>query len=472
MLSVIRIMGAVLRQRGPELIAAYLAGATAHFLLIRLAGLVTAASEFWGMFVHPLPILARLISYVVMILIVREALPALSALAPIRVATRAERRTALINAILMAVLPFFAFYYATGYFNEDMRSIIQVSAEIQRQWILTAAFVEGAESPFEKAELDINALVLLIVAAAFALRTIVKRFEKRLPTWTRLVSVYLEVVWVFLSVRVIKELLGGAGEWLESRVGFAWIFGIGDWIAATMPPIAAAWEAITAGLGAAAGLIAAPLAWLMVAGVVYGQAISARPLAEQVSALTRVKSTYGRVNQTVREGVTFAVDQVAGDTKGRLATIGKALAMALRAGPIFLGGYVLLYQLWNLGAGWLDVGLLRVLGPLSPETLWWVTPIVGTLALAISEPLRSALVSAAYDTALNVTVDKNVARAEDAHTAAAEQSAAEAEHSATDTDTDTDTTEVAQSAETTATAETGHTPETEPAATHHSATET
>ncbi|MGF3054322.1 hypothetical protein ACQUSY_10240 [Microbacterium sp. YY-03] len=413
MLTVARTMGAVLWRRGPELMAAYLAGAAAHFLLIRLAGLVTAASEFWGMFVHPLPILARLISYVVMLLIVRDALPSLSAMVPPGSAPRAERRTALINAILMAILPFFAFYYATGYLNEDMRSIIQVSATIQRDWTLTSALAGGTETAFERAELDINVLIVVIAVAAFALRALAKRFEKTLPAWTRLASVYLEVVWVFLSVRVIRELVNGASAWLEDRTAFAWLFGIGDWFAATLPPVAAVWEAFVAVIGAVAGLIGAPLAWLTVAGVVYGQAVAARPLAAQVSALTRVKSRYGRVNQTVREGVTFAVDKVAGDTKGRLATIGKALSMALRAGPLVLGGYVLLYQLWVLGAAWLDVGLLRMLGPLSPDVMYWVTAITWPLALAISEPLRSALVSAAYDTVLTTTVNDNVAQAEE-----------------------------------------------------------
>ena len=416
MLSVIRTMGMVLWRRGPELLAAYLVGATAHFLLIRASAVVTAASEFWGMFVHPLPILARLMSYVVMLLMVREALPTLSALAPQRAETRAQRMTGLLNATLMAILPFFAFYYAAGYLNEDMRTIIQIATAIQRDWLLNSPTVApDGETPFERAELDINLIILLIVGAAFGLRALAKKFEKNLPAWTRLASVYLEVVWVFLTVRVIRELVNGAGSWLEGRAGFAWLWGIGDWFASTLPPVAAVWEGTLAAISAAAGLIGPPLAWLMVAGVVYGQAISSRPLGEQISALTRVKSRFGRVNQTVREGVTFAVDQVAGDTKGRLAVIGKALSLALRAGPIFLGGYVLLYQLWIIAAGWLDVGLLRLFGPIDPATIFWLSPVTYTLALVISEPLRAALVAAAYDTALNTNVDKQVVRAQATH---------------------------------------------------------
>ena len=66
-----------------------------------------------------------------------------------------------------------------------------------------------------------------------------------------------------------------------------------------------------------------------------------------------------------------------------------------------------------LGAAWLDVGLLRMLGPLSPDVMYWVAAITWPLALAISEPLRSALVSAAYDTVLTTTVNDNVAQAEE-----------------------------------------------------------
>lgn len=411
MFAVLRTMGIVLRRSWPELLAAYVAGAAAHHLLIQLAGLVAASSQFASLFVQPLPVLARLISYVAMILVVRDSLPVLSRISPRTFTSASERRITFINAVLMSVLPFFAFYYAAGFLKEDNIAIMRIATRIQTDAIAQAALdetlVDGA-TPYAEAEITLSIWVFVVVGVAFALRQLGKKFDKQLPTWTRLISVYLEVVWVFMTVMVLRIVLDAVSTWIETRQGLSWFFGIGDWFAANLPALASAWEFLLSLLGALAGLVATPLAWLTIVGVIYGQAIAAQPVVLRVGAFTRARSRYATVNADVREGIDLAVDKVVGTARSRLQSIAKAFTLMFRAGPLIIGTYIALFALWNLGDGWLDVAFTRIFGPLDPQMLAMASPVAAALAGIIMEPLRSALVSSTYDAALANTIEQSI----------------------------------------------------------------
>lgn len=412
MLALLRTWGTVLRRSWPELLAAYFVAAVAHRLLIQLSAWVYSYSDLLAYFVEPLAILARLIGYVAMILIVRDSLPTLSALAPTTFATSADRRRAFVNSILVSILPFFAFYYAAGFLKEDHFDVVRAGTQmsVDRSIIEQLA---GKETVVPQALTDqVGWLSVSMAVLAFALRSVLKRFADRLPRWFSVVSVYLEVVWVFMFVAVVETVRKGAVAWMEGRKGLAWFFDIGDWFAANLPVVASAWEALVGVIGTTVSLVSVPLAWLTTVGVVYGQKLSAQPVKISARAFELARRRYSSVNQTVREGVNFAVDKVAGEAKGRLSLIYKAFTLMFRAGPVLFAGYVLIYHLWTLGFSWLQFAIPRLFGPMDVDDAQAVATFATAFVVVVTEPLRIALIGAAYDSALGRTFDRSILKAE------------------------------------------------------------
>ena len=97
----------------PALLAWFLAGWLARYVLIELAALVGSSWLLGGLLIMPLAILARLISFVAMFLVLRPSMPQLQRLAASPASAKA-RRTEFMNAVLVAILPFFAFYAPWG----------------------------------------------------------------------------------------------------------------------------------------------------------------------------------------------------------------------------------------------------------------------------------------------------------------------------------------------------------------------
>lgn len=412
MLALLRTWGTVLRRSWPELLAAYFVAAVAHRLLIQLSAWVYSYSQMGSFAVEPLAVLARLVGYVSMILIIRNSLPTLSSIAPQTYTSPADRRKSFINSILASILPFFAFYYAAGLFKEDHFTVVRIGTQIQIDRSVVAVVADEETIGSQEALVSVGWFSIAVVAVAFSVRAILRRFEGRLPRWTSLVSVYLEVIWVFMLISVIFEVRENTETWMEGRKGLAWLFNIGDWVAANLPVVATSWEALTAVLGAIVGLISVPLAWLTVVGVIYGQALSAQPLTMRARVFEQARTRYSGLNENVREGISFAVEKVAGETKGRLAMIYRAFTLMFRAGPVLFTGFVLLYQLWALGAAWLEIALPRIFGAMDLSEYAIMLTFFSGLAIALAEPLRIALVGAAYDSALTRTFDRSVAKAE------------------------------------------------------------
>ncbi len=401
MLSALRTFGRVLWRHWPALLAWYLVSTALHDLWISLAGWAGAQSSIVGIMLMPIAALLGLTGYIGMFLVVRDSLPQLVFLAPLPTGRR-QRLREFTSTLLAAILPYFAFYVTWGFFAKDMQSYARVAEQayeglVFSTWDLSSG--EALSTDGRITDFAIGPVTLAILVVAYALRWLGKRYEKRLPAWLAPFSVYLEGVWVFMAVYLISDAATAVTAWVDTRVGMVWLDGITSWISVHLVVVSIVWDAVVWFIGQAGGVLLLPLAWLTIAGVVYGQAItvSAPKLRPRTRGGRRIHERYGRLG----DGTRRRVQELFAPLTDRFAAIGRSVLLMWRAGPVLLGLYALCYAGWT----YLDAGIGNLLphlfGPHDLDTYWVVVlPLIQLIVPVVMEPVRIALVSAAYDTTL------------------------------------------------------------------------
>lgn len=398
MLSILTQTLRLVARRWPQLLAWFLAGWLARYLLIELAAQVGATFALGGLLLLPLAILARLVSFVAMFLVLRDDMPNLRRLAASSLPeTGRDRRAAFLDAVLVSILPFFAFYYAWGMLRDDFFAYSGRALELYLYFRGDPTAV--GRIPYSDIDrLEFDALTIGIIVAAFAGRWALKRWRERIPRWTALVGVYLEAVWVFLTVYLIAGALGSFTSWWEGRQALAWLAAARDWVSGLAAPLGWIWDGVEWILGQVGDIVLQPIAWLAIAGVIYGRAIAARAVAlpedERVDAVRR---RYASVPARVRR----RLGDVSGQITARFRPLGRAFVLIWHAGAIPMGLFILGYTVVMALQGWLRWGITGLIGPQDVEGFWYIIDAAVILAVvAITEPLRIAVVAAAYDHAL------------------------------------------------------------------------
>lgn len=397
MIAVVQLAGRLLLRHWPALLALYLGGILVRYVVIEVAGFVGAYSAVAGSLLFPLAILARLVALVAMLLVLRDGMRELLAIAPLP-ADAAERRRSFVDALLAGILPFFAFYAAWGYLREDAVAyttrVLEVSTELDLVAIVAG---ESAAGDGLAGEITITPVTVAIAVAAFVLRWLWKRHREQLPRGLAVGAVYLEAVWIFFAVVVISDVLGRITAWVDTRQAMVWLEDLRATIASAFVPLAWAWEGVEWLLGEVGGIVLLPLAWLTIAGVVYGRAVAPDPVAPALirgtvveRARTGWRSLPGRVRARLAD--------VWSDFVSRFTPITRTLGLMWRAGPVLIGGYILLYTVLLLLEGTLEWGLVRLIGPHDIDDFWLVNDqLIFLIVPVLMEPLRIALVASAYD---------------------------------------------------------------------------
>jgi hypothetical protein len=92
----------------------------------------------------------------------------------------------------------------------------------------------------------------------------------------------------------------------------------------------------------------------------------------------------------------------------RFQPISRALVLMWRAGPVLIGGYILLYTLLLALESLVGIGVTRLFGPNDISGFWMVNDQLILLAIPlIIEPLRIVLVSSSYDQVIARLVKRN-----------------------------------------------------------------
>ena len=376
----------------PALAAIYLAGTLTRYGAIQVAGFIGAYSAVAGALLFPLAILSRLVALVAMLLVLRDGMVQLGAIAPIPEDPVARRR-AFVDALLGGILPFVAFYAAWGYLREDAQAYFTRVLEINTGLIADEVFTNAERAgDAQVGWLSFGPLTIAIIIVAFSGRWLWKRYRARLPRGLAVIAVYLEVLWVYLSVTLIGEGLDAVSTWVGSRQGIVWLGDLRAWVGDQLVPVAWIWDGVEWLLGEAGGIILLPLAWLTIAGVIYGQAVAPQTARLSGGVVIRAMARFDTLPSRLRA----RLKDVWSDLIARFQPIGRAILLMWRAGPVLIGFYILMFTaLLALDAA-IDLGITRVLGPHDLADFWMVNqPLIFLLTPMIIEPLRVVLVAGA-----------------------------------------------------------------------------
>jgi hypothetical protein len=397
--------------RWPVLLALFLAGWLARYLLIEVAGFVGTTNTLAAFLIMPVAILARLASFIGMFLVLRPDMPAFA-----RLATRGEdavdrtdqepepARPSLQDLFLASILPFFAFYAAWQFLQED---VLQYAASALEK----INFFEVADEPVGVLDIQLNWASATAIVVALTGRHLLKRYSTSLPRWTPVLTVYLEAVWVYLTLFLIMNYRDELDAWLSTRAATHWVADLRGWLGDLFAPIGVVWDAIGWAIGEAGALVLLPVAWLALAGIVYGRALVAGPVRVRLPQnryAERVRTGYARVPRAVSRRVA----DVGVGVVSRWKPLANALTLVWRAGVVPMGIFVLAYTALEASGAWLSFGATRLLGA-HDLAMWWMN-VDGALDFGIEvllEPLRICLIAAGYDYCLRQLGERRQAAA-------------------------------------------------------------
>ncbi|HKP07649.1 MAG TPA: hypothetical protein VJU58_10395 [Microbacterium sp.] len=413
-LDVLRTAGRLLWSHWPVMLALYVGAIFARYVVIEFAGWVGSYSAVAGSLLLPVAILVRLIALVGMLLVLRDGMRQLRAIAPLP-EDRSSRRREFFAALMAGILPFFAFYAAWGYLREDAAAYsARVLEESSGRALTEAVLGVNAGGDGLAGEITLTPVTVAIVVVAYALRWLLTRYRERLPKWFGVFAAYLEAVWVYFAAVVISIVVGAVGSWISSRQGMVWLADLRETVSSAFVPLAWMWEAVEWVLGEAGGLILLPVAWLTIAGVVYGRAVAPAPISTEGlggEVGRRIRSRYRSLPQRLRA----RVGDIWSDLVSRFTPIGRALVLMWRAGPALIAGFVLLYTLLLWLQGVLEWAIPRLVGPQDVDEFWFVyDQLIFLVAPLLVEPVRIALVAGGYDAVVGTLRSRDAADAADA----------------------------------------------------------
>jgi hypothetical protein len=196
----------------------------------------------------------------------------------------------------------------------------------------------------------------------------------------------------------------------------AFLEGVREQVLNAVAPLRWLWEGLGWVLSEAGPVLIAPLAWLTIAEVVFGQAIVAEKLRLENELISRVREHATAIpNPVVRR-----LKDLGEELGARFRPIGRAILLMWRAGPLLVASYALLYVAVKALESYLSFGITRLIGP--HEFLTWaiILPVVSLVPLLITEPLRIAVISGAYDATLGRLRRRPQERADSASVSAEE----------------------------------------------------
>jgi hypothetical protein len=329
----------------------------------------------------------------------------------------------MLELLAVTLLPLVAVWSAWGFFDQQ---VSQLSATFLVQNGLQAGsgfFKVGIHSWHNY----LPALIILLV-----LRRVFQALDDRWPSRpVKFAQVWAESFFVLLTVVITPFAILEGKEWFKDRSFWYWSLdwwdGFKDFFDKINIPVPAGieflwgffWESLWPlfKLG-----VAEPLTWLAITTVVFGHRVLS---SGGVLRGTRIERRLG--GQTVQEapqrgrlaGLTYkAPDLVLGGLREKFYPALNAFRLLVRVGPVFLGVVCLVYTFWYLGNGWAFVVIQRLLGVHGQYWGLMNHEIANLIGRVLFEPLRIALLAAAFDLCISVGKER---RAEAAAAAEAKE---------------------------------------------------
>jgi hypothetical protein len=390
------VAGKLLVRHWPVLLALGLAGMAFRGAALWAAVEVSDHVNWLGQALIIFAPLGFLVAIILMLRVLRHDLPhaeqALATAAPADATTGRERR--LIDVTTSMVVPFFAVYVSAGLLTSDVAQFMNEAGADEFNQIDFYGTGDGPD--FSRVFISSGVLVAGLVLAAWVLRFIIGRVEKR---WQFLgfaiLGALVEVYWSANVAGYIDREKSGFTAWLQDRVVVARATEYYHTAVERLGPLGTPVKATTTWIWDALGsldvVVIVPLAWITVGAVVLGHTLAPAPRSEHPW------TDRARVPKPLARTVTGVAD----DVTSRFTAFFEGLRMMVRAGliPMLLFGLAALLALrvpYFVSALW-----RLVVGPVESDTYVAWAPIEGAFEDALMLMVLAALLAAGVDRMLS-----------------------------------------------------------------------
>lgn len=394
----------------PRLVALYLTGWFIRYWVLQGAIAVGIAhGELWGSIIMAVVPIVRLLTYLAMFLVIRSATPGLQHLDD----SGGGGPRGVIDVTMTAVLPFLVIYTVWKLVVEDF-FVYYTTVNI------TTVYEGTQDRVAQVLNHTAGGPLITVIVAAFLLRQAITRFRDRLPSWTMLFAVYFQVLWLFLTIQASFAALFGTADWIAQRRIMVWNNELRDNLTSHLGVLGRCWEFLGSALGPLAQVVALSLAWLAIAGAVYGTPLNPtwqggrrtflghRGDVAAARAIDRGRHTLQPRWQRMPAALQERVVEFLRGQLGMFAPIVDAGRLILHGGAVPIAFFVLAYTVLVLLApgnayfdptvtdGYLWRAVAVALGP--HEWAWWQTfdETIRVAIDALTDPVRICLVAATY----------------------------------------------------------------------------
>ena len=320
----------------------------------------------------------------------------------------------VLELLAVTLLPLVAVWSAWGFIDKQV-SQLSAGFLVQNGLQPGSGFFKLSNNNWQG---YLPALVILLV-----LRRVLQSVDDRWPSRpVKFVQVWAEAFFVLLTFMVGGYAVGWAKGWFKDRSFWYWSLdwwgGFKDFFHNIHIPIPAGieflwgffwdslWPLFKDG-------VAEPLTWLAITTVVFGHRVLS---SGGVFRGTRLESRLGSQAALQEEAprgrlvsLTYkAPDLVLGGLREKFYPALNAFRLLVRVGPVFLGVVCLVYTFWVLTDGWAFVAIQRLIG--IHGQFWGLMNIevAGMIEGLLFEPLRIALLAAAFDLCISVGSERRV----------------------------------------------------------------
>jgi hypothetical protein len=381
-------IGRVLSRVWPALLAWYLAGQVVRAAIIAIASPIGPESPLAALVLVPIAALAVLVSYVGMFLAVRRAMPVYRELADGDVEFQSLRDAAaeFSTVLLASIIPFFTLYALIGLLAKDLSDYAR------------SAFRYSIGS--ENGVLDVGdgPLVVIVIVVALTGRIALKIFGSRLPKWLAIIEIYLEATWIFVAITGLTGAFGQIIGWINDRRLVQWFTDARELVMGLGEPVRRAIESIDGLVPAIAHVVLLPLAWLLIAGIVYTRTLAnidhSRLVPERISGAALAR--FERLPAILRRQAFLVTDEW-DDIGGPFTQSGQLIR---RAGIVNLAIFMAAYGILFAARQWTTWLIYRLVGP--HDGWFWsaVDPVLSLASSLVVEPVRVVLLAVTFDLCL------------------------------------------------------------------------
>ncbi|HEX3207678.1 MAG TPA: hypothetical protein VHQ68_15725, partial [Propionibacteriaceae bacterium] len=367
----------------PTIMAVYLLGWLGSELTLRVAVIAGDFSAWLALALFAFSFVCTLVAAIVILTLAGREL-GISQLLPEDERETDNRDTGLTHLIVITLLPFLGMYAAFGQVAEAAQRLVT------QQWVRYGFLSDQKTVLGALNDLATNHLLwlLTLLIGIYVLRRLLDYVADR--TGLRILGLAVVLIEAFFMLLVI---MGGIRvfqtfrNWLRDRAVMQWLAEIQD-VAARffaifkidLPEILTrtwvffsdqVWPILI-------DVVAQPLFWLAVAALVFGSKVlslaelwrKGQPYAARIPGATvfaryREKRAFRRLGPPPK-GVRLAAARVReaffGDIDDKYLPALHALRLVVRAGPIFLGSYIFVYNLVIVARNYLEILLYWVVG--------------------------------------------------------------------------------------------------------------